>query len=211
MTLTELTFDDRGLVPVVAQDAASGEVLTLAYANLEALEKTLETRQAHYWSRSRGELWRKGATSGNVQEVLEIRLDCDTDAVLYRVRPAGPACHTGAQSCFHNPITPEATPAIGELMTLLERVVDRRIQEQPEGSYVARLHQRGIGYVAQKVIEEAGESVVAALQQQDQELVGEAADLLFHLVVLLRERGIGLEQVAGELAERHREKTQTQG
>lgn len=206
-------WGDAGLVPVVAQDASSGDVLTLAYANVLALERTLVTGEAHYWSRSRGELWRKGATSGHLQRVREVRLDCDGDALLYRLDPAGPACHTGERSCFfRHPGSEDAVAAegpaehagIGSIMGLLQRVVDERLATLPEGSYVAKLHRRGIGYVAQKVVEEAGETVVAALQERDDELLGEAADLLFHLTVLLRERGLSLDQVARVLAGRHR-------
>jgi phosphoribosyl-AMP cyclohydrolase / phosphoribosyl-ATP pyrophosphohydrolase len=211
--IAAVAWDAAGLVPVVAQDASSGDVLTLAYANERALQRTLETGEAHYWSRSRGELWHKGATSGNVQRVREVRLDCDGDALLYRVDPAGPACHTGQRSCFFRapgdarPLSaegPAEAVGIGGVMGLLQRVVDERLTTLPEGSYVAKLHARGIGYVAQKVVEEAGEAVVAALQQQDEELLGEAADLLFHLTVLLRERGLGLDAVARVLATRHR-------
>lgn len=208
-----VAWDATGLVPVVAQDATSGDVLTLAYANALALRRTLETGEAHYWSRSRGELWHKGATSGNVQRVREVRLDCDGDALLYRVDPAGPACHTGERSCFFRapggaaqvPTEgPVDAAGIGSIMGLLQRVVDERLATLPEGSYVAKLHRRGLGYVAQKVVEEAGETVVAALQGQDEELLGEAADLLFHLTVLLRERGHDLDAVARVLAGRHR-------
>jgi phosphoribosyl-AMP cyclohydrolase / phosphoribosyl-ATP pyrophosphohydrolase len=211
--LAAVAWDATGLVPVVAQDGSSGDVLTLAYANALALRRTLETGEAHYWSRSRQELWRKGATSGNVQRVREVRLDCDGDALLYRVDPAGPACHTGERSCFFRapgeasrvPAEgPADTAGIGAIMGLLQRVVDERLATLPEGSYVAKLHRRGIGYVAQKVVEEAGETVVAALQGQDEELLGEAADLLFHLTVLLRERGHDLDAVARVLAGRHR-------
>lgn len=206
--LDEVRYDARGLVPVVAQDATTGELLMLAWADEAALARTLETREAHYHSRSRGELWRKGATSGHVQEVVEARLDCDGDAVLYRVRQTGPACHTGERSCFHRPLAGDATPSLGDVAGLLQRVVDDRLRELPEGSYVARLHQRGTGYVAQKVVEEAGETIVAALEAKDDELTGEAADLLFHLAVLLRERGVGLDEVAAVLAERHRERAE---
>ncbi|MFO8149848.1 MAG: bifunctional phosphoribosyl-AMP cyclohydrolase/phosphoribosyl-ATP diphosphatase HisIE [Trueperaceae bacterium] len=211
--LAAVIWDASGLVPVVAQDATSGDVLTLAYANALALRRTLETGEAHYWSRSRSELWRKGATSGNVQRVREVRLDCDGDALLYRVDPAGPACHTGERSCFFRAPGDEArvpvegpvdAAGIGAVMGLLQRVVDERLATLPEGSYVAKLHRRGVGYVAQKVVEEAGETVVAALQGQDEELLGEAADLLFHLTVLLRERGHDLDAVARVLAGRHR-------
>lgn len=223
--LAAVKFDERGLAPVVVVDVSDGAVLMLAYADREALERTLSSGQAHYHSRSRGELWRKGATSGNVQAVVEVVSDCDGDALLYRVRQTGPACHTGERSCFYTPLAGAATgPAvgaaagraekasaaatddesIGSVMLLLERVVAARLASLPEGSYVRRLHERGIGYVAQKVIEEAGETVVAALEQKDRELTGETADLLFHLSVLLAERGVTWGQVADVLLARHR-------
>jgi phosphoribosyl-AMP cyclohydrolase / phosphoribosyl-ATP pyrophosphohydrolase len=211
--IAAVAWDTAGLVPVVTQDASSGDVLTVAYANGVALARTLETGEAHYWSRSRAELWRKGATSGHVQRVREVRIDCDGDALLYRVDPLGPACHTGERSCFFRAPGGEArVPAegpvdaagIGAVMGLLQRTIDERLTTLPEGSYVAKLHARGTGYVAQKVVEEAGETVVAALQGHDEELLGEAADLLFHLTVLLRERGLGLDAVARVLAGRHR-------
>ena len=198
-------FDERGLVPVVTQDALSGEVLMLAYADQEALSKTLETRQAHYYSRSRNELWRKGATSGHTQEVVEVRVDCDEDALLYRVEQTGPACHTGERSCFYRS-SGEQKASLGEVMALLERVVNERLEQLPEGSYVTKMHQRGKGYVAQKVVEEAGESIVAALENEPAELIGEAADLLFHLTVLLRESNVSLQAVADKLVERHQAK-----
>lgn len=209
----QIAWNDDGLVPVVAQDATSGDVLMLAYANREALERTLASGEAHYYSRSRAEIWRKGATSGNLQRVREVRFDCDADALLYRIDPAGPACHTGEWSCFFREVGREGrTPSEGRaelagiagVMGLLERVVHERLQELPEGSYVAKLHRRGIGYVGQKVIEEAGESVVAALQLDDAALPEEVGDLLFHLTVLLHERGMGWDAVAQVLAARHR-------
>ena len=203
----DVRFGPDGLVPVVAQDAVGGDVLMLAWADREAVQRTLDTRQAHYHSRSRGELWRKGGTSGHVQDVVEVRLDCDGDALLYRVRQTGPACHTGERSCFHVPAADPAAASAGATFALLQRVVDERLRALPEDSYVTRLHERGIGYVAQKVVEEAGETIVAALEAKDDELVGEAADLLFHLTVLLRERGVGLAEVAGVLARRHGEAT----
>ena len=175
--------------------------------NAEALRLTLETGWATYWSRSRGELWRKGETSGHLQRVLAVHADCDADTLLLTVDQTGPACHTGARSCFYRTVPGfDQEPAgadIDAVMVLLERVVDERLRTLPEGSYVRRLHERGVGYVGQKVIEEAGESVVAALQAQDDELIGEAADLLFHLTVLLRERGVAWRDVAGRLLERH--------
>lgn len=208
----EIAFDERGLVPVVTQDAETGEVLMLAWADREALDATLATGQAHYHSRSRGELWRKGATSGHVQDILGVTLDCDGDALRYLVRQTGPACHTGEQSCFHNQVSPVAgasepagfPSAAQRAVRLLDSVVAERLATLPAGSYVAGLHERGVGYVAQKVVEEAGETVVAALQERDDELKGEAADLLFHLTVLLHERGLTLDDAARVLLERHR-------
>ncbi|MFN2322444.1 MAG: bifunctional phosphoribosyl-AMP cyclohydrolase/phosphoribosyl-ATP diphosphatase HisIE [Trueperaceae bacterium] len=227
-TAADVAWGDAGLIPVVAQDATSGDVLTVAYANELALTRTLETGEAHYWSRSRAELWRKGATSGNVQRVRSVLLDCDGDALVYRVDPAGPACHTGARTCFYRRLQPAADApgldavgiapdadragiapdadraGIGATMGLLQRVVDQRWAERPEGSYVAKLADRGVGYVAQKVVEEAGETIVAALEHHDDQMLGEAADLLFHLTVLLRARGLELDQVAQVLEGRHR-------
>ena len=203
MDVSTLSFDEHGLIPVVTQDAATGQVLMLAYANLEAVTQTLQTHEAHYYSRSRQELWHKGATSGHLQKLVEIRYDCDEDALLYRVQQTGAACHTGEYSCFYRSLGEPTPPGIGEMMGTLERVVEIRLRDLPEGSYVARLHERGLGYVAQKVVEEAGESIVAALEHKPAELVGEAADLLFHLTVLLKESGVSLQEVAAKLSERH--------
>ena len=202
MKLPDIKFDASGLVPVVDQHAISGQVLTLAYANNEAIELTLETGEAHFWSRTRQEIWRKGATSGAVQQVLEVRYDWDADTLLYRVDPTGPACHTGKRTCFYRTIAGSAVPSLGEIILSVEKTIADRIQEKPEGSYVVNMHNRGIGYVAQKVIEEAGETVVAALQSHDEEIVQEAADLVFHLLMLLHERGVTFEQVISELAKR---------
>ena len=207
-SLADVAWGDAGLIPVVAQDATSGDVLTVAYANALALERTLATGEAHYWSRSRAELWRKGATSGHVQRVRAVLLDCDGDALVYRVDPAGAACHTGERTCFFRGLAlvdgaATAAPGIGSTMGLLQRVVDQRWAERPAGSYVAKLAERGLGYVAQKVVEEAGETIVAALEQHDDEMLGEAADLLFHLTVLLRARDLDLDRVAQVLEARH--------
>jgi phosphoribosyl-ATP pyrophosphohydrolase/phosphoribosyl-AMP cyclohydrolase len=199
----EIRYDEGGLVPVVAQDADTGEVLMLAYASREAVEKTVETGEAHYYSRSRGELWRKGATSGNTQRVIEVRLDCDGDALLYRVEPAGPACHTGERSCFFTPLagSDSDAPNLGRTLTRLAGTIAGRHQEMPEGSYTAKLFERGAGYTAQKVGEEAVEVVVAALEND--RLAEETADLLYHLLVLLEERSVGVREVARVLDERH--------
>ena len=200
-----IRYDGRGLVPVVTQDAETGEVLMLAYASEEAVEKTVETGEAHYHSRSRKEIWRKGATSGNTQRVVEVRLDCDGDALLYRVVPRGPACHTGENSCFFTSVYGEddrEAPDLGRTLARLSGTIAERHREMPESSYTAKLLGRGTSYAAQKVGEEAVEIVVAALENEG--LAEESADLLYHLLVLLEERGVGVEEVARVLDERHR-------
>lgn len=204
MSAPEIRYDEYGLVPVIAQDAKTNEVLTLAYANQEAVEKTVATGEAHYYSRSRSELWRKGETSGNTQRIVEVRLDCDGDALLYRVEPRGPACHTGERSCFFTPVYREGgeVPNLGQTLTRLAGTIAGRHEEMPQGSYTAKLFQRGTGYAAQKVGEEAVEVVVAALEGE--KLAEETADLLYHLLVLLEERGVKSEEVARVLDERHR-------
>jgi phosphoribosyl-ATP pyrophosphohydrolase/phosphoribosyl-AMP cyclohydrolase len=204
-TLDIVRYDDNGLVPVIAQDASTGEVLMLAYANREAVEETMKIGEAHYYSRSRGELWRKGATSGNTQRVVEVRLDCDGDALLYRVEPRGPACHTGERSCFFTMLAGEEDGEVADLgrtLTRLAGTIAGRHHKMPEGSYTAKLLKRGTGYISQKVGEEAVEVVVAALEGE--RLAEESADLLYHLFVLLEERGVGVEEVAKVLDERHR-------
>lgn len=208
MTATDdVRFDENGLVPVIAQDARTGDVLTLAYANSEAVEETLRSGEAHYYSRSRGELWRKGATSGNTQRVVEVRLDCDGDALLYRVELRGPACHTGERTCFFTTLDGEGV-AGGEreegLGTIVERLagtIAERHREMTEGSYTAELLGRGTGRISQKVGEEAVEVVISALREEG--LAEETADLLYHLLVLLEERGVGTGEVARVLRDRH--------
>ena len=202
-----IRFDERGFVPVIAQDATTSAVLTLAYANREAVEKTLASGEAHYYSRSRDELWRKGATSGNTQKVVEVRLDCDGDALLYRVEPRGPACHTGEESCFFTTVDGTGIEAddgardLGIMVKSLTGTIAQRHREMPEGSYTARLLGGGTERVAQKVGEEAVEVVVAALTNE--RLAEEAADLVYHLLVLLEERGVGTDEVAEVLRDRH--------
>jgi phosphoribosyl-AMP cyclohydrolase / phosphoribosyl-ATP pyrophosphohydrolase len=177
---------DGGLLPVVVQDAADGTVLMLAWANPEALAATERTGEAHFWSRSRDELWRKGETSGNVLHVAELATDCDGDAILYRVHAAGPACHTGRRTCF------DGADATGTLAHLEHVIAERRKTADTEASYTARLLADGPRRPAEKVIEEAGEVATAALAGTDEELAGEAADLLYHLLVLLASRNLGL-------------------
>ena len=188
---------DGGLLPVVVQDAVDGTVLMLAWANETALAATERTGEAHFWSRSRDELWHKGATSGNRLEIVEVATDCDTDAILYRVRASGPACHTGTRSCFRT-----AQEAFG--LADLERVIDERRSADPDTSYTARLLADGARRVAEKVVEEAGEAATAALVGTDDELEAEAADLAYHLLVLLAARNVRLSSVIDRLGERHR-------
>ena len=197
----EIAFDERGLAPCVIQDWRSGEVLTLAYMNAEALARTRETGELHLWSRSRDELWRKGATSGNTQAVKALRFDCDLDAVLALVEPSGPACHTGARTCFHNgQLEP---PAPHEVLPGLERTIADRAATAPEGSYTAELlaDPRALG---DKVREEAEEVARAAREESDGRVAEEAADVLYHLAVLLRSRGLSLADAAEVLGARRR-------
>lgn len=195
-----LRWDDRGLVAGIVQDITSGAVLMLAWMDREAVVRTLDTRVAHFWSRSRKQLWRKGETSGNTLDVREVRTDCDRDALLLRVHPAGPACHTGSRSCFE--------PNAAQLeLGWLDAVLADRADADPEESYTARLLGRGLPRVAQKVGEEATETVVAALAEDDDALLGEATDLVYHLLVLLRARGLETADLARKLAERHTERT----
>jgi phosphoribosyl-ATP pyrophosphohydrolase/phosphoribosyl-AMP cyclohydrolase len=185
----EIAYDERGLVPVVVQDWRTGEVLTLAYANAEAVARTRATGELHLWSRSREELWRKGATSGNVQHVRALRLDCDGDALLALVEPAGPACHTGARTCFHNgELDP---PAPHEALPALERTLADRAAQRPEGSYTVELLDDP-PRIGAKVQEEAEEVARAAREEPDDRVDEEAADVLYHLTVLLHSRGRAL-------------------
>lgn len=189
-----------GLLPVVVQSADDGQVLMLAWANEAALGATLASGDAHFWSRSRDELWRKGETSGNFLRMVSVALDCDGDALLYRVRESGPACHTGERSCFDD-MHPEA----GLSLARLEQIIASRAGASVEESYTARLLADSPRKPAAKVIEEAGEVAVAALDESADRLTDEAADLLYHLVVLLHSRDVPLSAVEARLAERHRQ------
>jgi phosphoribosyl-ATP pyrophosphohydrolase/phosphoribosyl-AMP cyclohydrolase len=214
--LSAVRFGADGLVPVVTQESRSGDVLMVAFADRDALERTLSTGLAHYFSRSRGRLWQKGETSGHVQRVTEVRLDCDGDAVLYRVNQTGPACHTGTRTCFSTVVSGNAAmlgsdsagvldedPG-GHVLSRLATTIGRRAAERPQGSYTAELLGGGVGKVSQKVGEEAVEVVVAANSEDDERLASEAADLLYHLLVLLQARGVPLDAVWRELERREK-------
>ncbi|MCW3010306.1 MAG: bifunctional phosphoribosyl-AMP cyclohydrolase/phosphoribosyl-ATP diphosphatase HisIE [Solirubrobacterales bacterium] len=196
----QIAYDEQGFVPVVIQDWASGEVLTLAYANAEAVARTRETGELHLWSRSRDELWHKGATSGNTQAVKALRVDCDGDALLALVEPAGPACHTGERTCF---FTGEMALAPHEVLPDLGRTLAQRASEKPAGSYVVQLLEDP-ALAGEKVQEEAEEVVRAVREESDERVDEEAADVLFHLMALLQGRGHTLEGPQAVLRDRRR-------
>jgi len=219
MRLSAVKFGADGLVPVVTQESRSGDVLMVAFANRDALDRTLATGLAHYFSRSRGVLWQKGETSSHVQRIVEVRLDCDSDTVLYRVEQTGPACHTGARTCFSTVISGAGAPWAGgqrgsesvaeedpggHVLSRLAHTIASRAVDKPQGSYTAELLTAGVGKASQKVGEEAVEVVVAANSEDDERLASEAADLLYHLLVLLQARGVPLDDVLRVLDSRAR-------
>lgn len=199
-----IKFDDRGLVPAVAQDASTLEVLMVAYMDKEALEKTVETGKAHYYSRSRKSLWLKGETSGNFQLVRSILYDCDADTILLTVDPLGPACHTGERTCFFRAVKGEAAvkPSGSRILTELFKVLKERKDAPPEKSYVASLYAKGLPKILAKIEEESAELVEAAREKQRQDVLYELCDLWFHSMVLLAEKGIGIDEVYSELGRR---------
>jgi phosphoribosyl-ATP pyrophosphohydrolase/phosphoribosyl-AMP cyclohydrolase len=183
-------FDERGLVPCIAQDAESGEVLTLAYASEESLRLTVESGEMHFFSRSRGKIWRKGEESGHVLKLKQLRIDCDGDAVLAMVEPTGPACHTGERSCFYRDVEGESPqPVAAEALATLQRTLRSRAAERPAGSYTVELLDDP-KLIGEKVEEEAEEVVCAAREESDERVAEEAADLLYHLSVLLASREV---------------------
>jgi phosphoribosyl-ATP pyrophosphohydrolase/phosphoribosyl-AMP cyclohydrolase len=192
----------EGLVPAIVQDADSGAVLMMAYMNREALEQTLARKRAVFYSRSKQRLWEKGETTGHTLDVVDVALDCDADTLLVSARPRGPACHNGTLTCFGD--EPRISAASIAFLAKLEGVVAQRASEKPEDSYTARLLAKGINKVAQKVGEEGVEAALAGVNESEQKLVEESADLLFHLLVLLRARGVPLVDVVQELEKRHR-------
>ncbi|MFE4121971.1 bifunctional phosphoribosyl-AMP cyclohydrolase/phosphoribosyl-ATP diphosphatase HisIE [Priestia megaterium] len=205
MTIENIKFNSDGLVPAIVQDAVSKEVLTLAYMNEESLQKSIDTRETWFYSRSRQELWHKGATSGNTQKIVSMAYDCDADSLVVKVEPQGPACHTGAYSCFNETILGESKQNDNRFAIIneLEEVIAKREAEMPEGAYTTYLFDKGVDKILKKVGEEAGEVIIAAKNRDHDELKWEVADLLYHVLVLLREQKLPLDDVLSVLKERH--------
>ncbi|MFP7169281.1 bifunctional phosphoribosyl-AMP cyclohydrolase/phosphoribosyl-ATP diphosphatase HisIE [Terribacillus sp. FSL K6-0262] len=202
----------KGLVPAIVQDSRTKQVLMLAYMNAEAYERTLETKETWFYSRSREELWNKGATSGNTQQVVDMKLDCDNDTILISVIPQGPACHTGEVSCFFNetPINGETMTETNIFHTVMDEAEDRK-KNPVENSYTNYLYEKGVDKIGKKVIEEAGEVVIAAKNDDQEELINEVSDLLYHSFVLLANQGVSLQEVEAELARRFQKKGNNKG
>ena len=203
-SISHLRFDEAGLLPAIVQESGTKQVLMLAYMNRESLQRTLETGETHFWSRSRNELWHKGATSGNIQRVRNIAFDCDADSLLIEVDQVGDACHTGAHACFFNTLTPtkESKEDIGSVLMALERVIARRKSELPHNSYTAYLFKSGLDKILKKVGEESAETIIAAKNHNKEQIVFEASDLLYHVLVLLAEENVSLDSIAAALTER---------
>ena len=205
MDMSKIKFDEKGLVPAIAQDVKTGQVLMLAYMNAESLQMTLDSGYATYFSRSRQQLWRKGETSGHTQRVLEMRYDCDGDALLLTVEQEGPACHTGEISCFHNPILTadvDDLPPTADVVQQVYDVICDRKEHPREGSYTNYLLEKGVEKICKKVGEEASETIIAAMKRSKPEVCYEAADLVYHLLVLLFEQGVTPDDLWAELARR---------
>ena len=201
--IASVKYDDKGLVPAIIQDAETKDVLTLAYMNETSLKKTVETGETWFYSRSRQELWHKGETSGNTQTVKNITWDCDQDALLVQVDKKGPACHKGEESCFHEIVHGEESPSTENILLTLEKLIENREIERPEGAYTTYLFEEGVDKILKKVGEEASEVIIAAKNRDSEELKWEVADLFYHVLVLLREQKLPLEDVLGVLVERH--------
>jgi len=204
--IPKLKYNESGLIPVVCQNYITGKVLMQAFATEEALQASIDSGYAVYFSRSRNELWKKGETSGNRQKLIEIRVDCDNDSLLYLVIPEGPACHTGSESCYFNNIefNPVDKPAIFELLPSLYEKIKSRKEQKPEGSYITSLFKKGQDKIIQKVGEEATETVIALKNNDKKEIVYEASDLLFHLLISLVDQNIKLEDIYDELLNRYK-------
>ena len=202
--IDSLRFDAQGLIPAIVQDARTREVLTLAYMNLESLKKTIQTNETWFWSRSRSQLWHKGETSGNTQRIVEMRSDCDNDALIILVEPAGPACHTGATSCFG--VSTGHDSDLGTLMDQLYALIKEREEKRPQNSYTTYLFNEGIDKILKKLGEETAETIVAAKNDPKEPLIAEVSDLLYHLIVLLVVRGVTLSEICDELVKRRGER-----
>jgi len=214
IAIEEIKFDERGLIPAIVQDAKTLKVLTVAYMNAASLKRTIETNEAWFWSRSRSSLWHKGETSGHTQRVRGILVDCDRDALTILVTPNGPACHTGEQSCFHNQLQEagrheEASDRVSDLGAVLNdlyALVESRKRDRPAGSYTTYLFDQGLDKILKKVGEESSETIIAAKNHDPEVLAREASDLLYHLIVLMVERGLTLEQIRDELVSRRKKR-----
>jgi phosphoribosyl-ATP pyrophosphohydrolase/phosphoribosyl-AMP cyclohydrolase len=207
--ISVIRWDERGLAPAIVQDAKTKHVLMMAYMNEASLRLTFERNETVFWSRSRGELWHKGGTSGNTQRVVSLKLDCDGDTLLIEVVPNGPACHTGETTCFYRGASPETgtgSPSRFAIIETLERTIAEREREMPEGAYTTYLFEKGVDKILKKVGEEAGEVIIAAKNRSAEELRYEASDLIFHLLVLLQEQKLPLDEVLQELERRHQPK-----
>lgn len=204
-----IQFDENGLVPAIVQDAQSKDVLTLAYMNKTSLQKSIDTKETWFYSRSRQELWHKGETSGNTQKIVDMYYDCDQDAILVQVIPAGPACHKGDYSCFSDSLLGEKAEGTSDrfaILSELESVIASREAERPEGAYTTYLFEKGVDKILKKVGEEASEVIIAAKNRDHDELKWEVADMLYHTLVLMREQKLPLDAVMNVLTERHSEK-----
>lgn len=215
MNTAEVKFDEKGLVPAVIQDAQSKEILMVAYMNKESMEKSLETGETWFYSRSRQKLWHKGETSGNTQKIIDWALDCDADTLLLKVNPAGPACHTGTYSCFRDEKSDkqESVQSGSDrygILAELEHVIAEREAERPEGTYTTYLFNEGIDKILKKIGEETSEVIIAAKNRSVSELEWEVSDVIYHTLVMLREQNVGFDRVLHVLEERHREKSEFQ-
>ncbi|WP_067726402.1 bifunctional phosphoribosyl-AMP cyclohydrolase/phosphoribosyl-ATP diphosphatase HisIE [Oceanobacillus damuensis] len=202
LNIEQLSFNEDGLIPAIIQDAKTGSVLTLAYMNSESLLKTIQTNETWFFSRKRQELWNKGETSGNKQQVKKISFDCDADALLVQVEPAGPACHTGEETCFHNELYTNEAPSHDIVHQVVARIRDRR--ENPvEGAYTSYLFEKGIDKILKKIGEETTEVVIGAKNNDKEELTSEISDLTYHTLVLMELMGVTITDVKDELKKRH--------
>ena len=204
--MTILNYDDKGLIPVIVQHAITREVLTLAYMNEESYNKTVETKETWFFSRSRQELWHKGVTSGNTQKVVSIRTDCDSDALVVEVLPNGPACHTGEETCFHKTLEKFDETVGYNVVTSLINTIKERQESMPEGAYTTYLFEKGVDKICKKVGEESAEVIIASKNDDAEELKWEAADLIYHLLVLLQNQKVNFYDLLQVLQKRHEEK-----